>query len=467
MRGLLRPWAGLAAGCCTGSCCAGDACAVPDPPTLSASPANEWRGWDLGLADGAAVSQVDPTAGSAVLYGGGSITAALPTAADPTYSATGWPDGCGCVDLGTVSKGEQRLMATGSGIIPAGSTAVALTQPYTVAALVYPDLWTEDEALDFRAWVGDVLGSTALVGDALTDGAYVEAGDGGAGGGLAIGGGGVPHVGLPVLIVAVYNGASSALYVNGELVAEGDLTGTDLDGMGGLWSGLWRWWAAYDAALTAGDVALLQAWAVEQGAAAQPILREQPPASASKGAGGTTLAAAMPSLVEDGDLLIALVNLRAGGGTVTPPSGWTQIDSDDQAGNVHGAVFTRTASSEPVSYTWTFSTTDQAEVTYLVVTGWSAVDSIGSDSDSGTATLRFPAAAAGTAPRRMVLRLLVQRNAVAISADPAGSLLIADDGVLPAQSLWLEHADAGAVAATTATAALTTMAWVSFTMVVS
>lgn len=78
------------------------------------------------------------------------------------------------------------------------------------------------------------------------------------------------------------------------------------------------------------------------------VLTEGPTAS-------TSAVLNMPSGVASGDLLLACI----GGGvgqTITPPAGWSLVQTNSQ-GNAMGAVYSRTAGgSEPSTYTWTFGT---------------------------------------------------------------------------------------------------------------
>lgn len=66
----------------------------------------------------------------------------------------------------------------------------------------------------------------------------------------------------------------------------------------------------------------------------------------------------MPSGTQNGDVLIAQVGCTGGtGATITPPSGWTLIRSDDSTTVIKMSLYYRIASSEPASYNWTVDTT--------------------------------------------------------------------------------------------------------------
>ena len=84
-------------------------------------------------------------------------------------------------------------------------------------------------------------------------------------------------------------------------------------------------------------------------------------ATSNGAAGGTSLVLSTPAGVVDGDVMIASVGygLTSSPLTITPPAAgaWTLVRYTQQgATNVYGlAVYVRVASSEPASYTWTFS----------------------------------------------------------------------------------------------------------------
>jgi hypothetical protein len=73
-------------------------------------------------------------------------------------------------------------------------------------------------------------------------------------------------------------------------------------------------------------------------------------ASAASNGKATTLVIPVPSTVKSGDVLLVAVYVR-GAASVTPPGGWSLVRSDGRA-----SIFTRVASAEVSSYTWTLST---------------------------------------------------------------------------------------------------------------
>ncbi len=65
----------------------------------------------------------------------------------------------------------------------------------------------------------------------------------------------------------------------------------------------------------------------------------------------TPLAINVPTGVQDGDFMVFVATCRYA--LVTPPAGWTQLYSHYYAS--YHYVYTRVASSEPASYSWTFN----------------------------------------------------------------------------------------------------------------
>jgi hypothetical protein len=81
--------------------------------------------------------------------------------------------------------------------------------------------------------------------------------------------------------------------------------------------------------------------------------------SAGITAGETDLTISKPTGTTSGDVMIAAIAFRPPGATLTPPSGWTLIRRTNQmATNTSAqATYRKVAGgSEPVSYTWTLST---------------------------------------------------------------------------------------------------------------
>jgi hypothetical protein len=84
--------------------------------------------------------------------------------------------------------------------------------------------------------------------------------------------------------------------------------------------------------------------------------------SASSGSNmrATTLELPAPSAVEQGDVMVAVVDVR-GTPAITPPGGWALVRMDGIPTTMRQAVYVRVAgASEPQSYTWTFGVTQSA-----------------------------------------------------------------------------------------------------------
>lgn len=95
----------------------------------------------------------------------------------------------------------------------------------------------------------------------------------------------------------------------------------------------------------------------------------------SDGSSNTTITVNVPTNVVNDDLMIAVIhcNNPANPGSITPPSGWTQIASN-WGGNGGFLVATwigwRKAASEPASYAWTFTAAGQDDEGWIFrVTG--------------------------------------------------------------------------------------------------
>ena len=67
-----------------------------------------------------------------------------------------------------------------------------------------------------------------------------------------------------------------------------------------------------------------------------------------------SFAITMPELVEDGDLLVAVVAFDGTGSTITPPGGWSTVAEDGNT-DVQGGIYIKEAASEPASYNWAIS----------------------------------------------------------------------------------------------------------------
>jgi len=92
-------------------------------------------------------------------------------------------------------------------------------------------------------------------------------------------------------------------------------------------------------------------------------LRVLASASAENGV-ASSLVVPRPAGVVNGDLLLAVVNLRHDGTVATEPIGWTRIGEElantGPDGGIYQRAYWRVAAAEPASYTWTFSAETRA-----------------------------------------------------------------------------------------------------------
>jgi hypothetical protein len=75
---------------------------------------------------------------------------------------------------------------------------------------------------------------------------------------------------------------------------------------------------------------------------------------------GTTVVVSKPAGTIDGDVLVAMISVRAASApAITAPSGWTQVGTTASTGsNTRTGVYTKVAgASEPANYTWTIDVT--------------------------------------------------------------------------------------------------------------
>jgi hypothetical protein len=111
----------------------------------------------------------------------------------------------------------------------------------------------------------------------------------------------------------------------------------------------------------------------------------------------STLAVPAPAGVAAGDVLLAAISVR-GQPTITAPSGWTRVRLESASSTMQQAVYVRVAgSSEPASYTWTFSSAQAAAGTILAYSGVDRSQPVGASSGrvlSNTASLAAPSVTA-------------------------------------------------------------------------
>lgn len=101
----------------------------------------------------------------------------------------------------------------------------------------------------------------------------------------------------------------------------------------------------------------------------------------------TTVTINVPSGISNGHLLIANVGFTGGSGiTVTPPAGWTLIRRDNNGTSLGNALYWRLASSEPASYSWTLSSTQNNSGSMIAYSNVHQTVPIGADGGQSNAS---------------------------------------------------------------------------------
>jgi len=95
-------------------------------------------------------------------------------------------------------------------------------------------------------------------------------------------------------------------------------------------------------------------------------------------AGGSTLTIGLPAGTMSGDVMVAFVVVRTANNTITPPAGWNLVLRQNSSSSLATASYVKVAgSSEPASYTWSFSTSGEASgwiASYIGVNNTTPVD---------------------------------------------------------------------------------------------
>lgn len=146
--------------------------------------------------------------------------------------------------------------------------------------------------------------------------------------------------------------------------------------------------------------------------------------SSANAGGGTSLVINKPTGTVDGDLLVAAIQLTATANSISSaPSGWTAEGNDgNPSSGVRLYIYTKIASSEPSSWTWTLSATDAQGVVMRMsgAPSSSYLDtSIFTKENSGSATSITHAAITTTAADDMLL-LITARGASGTNTPPSG-----------------------------------------------
>ncbi len=183
----------------------------------------------------------------------------------------------------------------------------------------------------------------------------------------------------------------------------------------------------------------------------------------------TSLTITKPTGTADGDVLIASIAASSSAATITPPSGWTLVNSQTQSNTNTSKLSTywlAAGASEPASYTWTFS--GGARDLAGAISAYSGVDaSAGTiNAQAAQATGSSTSHATPTITTTVASTMLVSTHAYASAGTwaPPGSMTEAADvasrTVSNASGISLEmnymaQATAASVAALTATASAT------------
>lgn len=109
---------------------------------------------------------------------------------------------------------------------------------------------------------------------------------------------------------------------------------------------------------------------------------------------GTNVTVNVPSGVSNGQALVANVGFTGGSGvTVTPPAGWTLIRRDDNGTTLGNALYWRIANSEPASYTWTLSSSQNnsgSMIAYSTVDQANPIGAHGGQANSSSTNVTAP-----------------------------------------------------------------------------
>jgi chitodextrinase len=152
--------------------------------------------------------------------------------------------------------------------------------------------------------------------------------------------------------------------------------------------------------------------------------------SASAGANSTDVRVTVnsPAGVLAGDVFVASVDVR-GRPTITAPTGWRLLRTDDNATTMRKATYVKVATTtEPASYTWALSSSQGAAATiqaYGNVDVSNPVELSAGQVNAASTSLNAPAVTAGAGD--LVLALFGAANLVAVTP-PAGYLERAEAG---------------------------------------
>ncbi len=114
-------------------------------------------------------------------------------------------------------------------------------------------------------------------------------------------------------------------------------------------------------------------------------------ATGNNGAGASTLTINVPAGTTSGDVMVAFVVVQTAGNTITLPAGWSLVLRQDSSSSIATASYVKVAgSSEPASYTWSFSTSGEASggiASYIGVNTTTPVDASNAQYNANTSNV--------------------------------------------------------------------------------
>ena len=117
----------------------------------------------------------------------------------------------------------------------------------------------------------------------------------------------------------------------------------------------------------------------------------------ANGSSSSSITLNRPTSTQDGDLLIAVINLSAASGilAITPPAGWTELTTEQSVTDsglsitLTSQAFAKIAASEPTTWTWTYSpNADSRTGDVMAFTGGKIPSSIAVSSGSTQTTIQ-------------------------------------------------------------------------------
>jgi hypothetical protein len=140
-------------------------------------------------------------------------------------------------------------------------------------------------------------------------------------------------------------------------------------------------------------------------------------ATAENAAGSTTLSIGMPSGTVTDDVMIAIVATRSGTGSITPPSGWTLINTTNSSTTIMSSTYYKVAGSSeagPYDFTITSSKAAGAITSYSGVDTADPVNIAGAQANTASTIMSAPAVVT-TVANTMLVGAYSQASSAAFS----------------------------------------------------